>query len=115
MVGDRVDSDLHPVEVWMESRMNRRIEGKEGDGGGKEVWDEKGRKVFKEKLGRVNIGRREEEDERNELEGRLREAIKDTEKELGVGKERKGGWWNEECEWKKKEVREELRRWRRKG
>lgn len=28
------------------------------------------------------------------------------------GKEKKGGWWNEDCKEKKKEVRHELRKWR---
>lgn len=33
---------------------------------------------------------------------------------MGNKKKERKGWWDEECEWKKKRVRESLRRWRRK-
>lgn len=45
----------------------------------------------------------------------MKKAIEEIEREWGEGKEKRRGWWNEKCKMKKKEVRRELREWRRKG
>lgn len=44
---------------------------------------------------------------------KVREAIGETEKDRGEGN--RGGWWDEECKEMKREVRRELREWRRRG
>lgn len=41
--------------------------------------------------------------------------MKVTEEEQGKRKRIRRGWWDEECKDKKREVREDLRRWRREG
>lgn len=46
---------------------------------------------------------------------KVKEVIKEIEIELGGRRERKIGWWNEKCEQIKKEVKRELREWRRRG
>lgn len=62
-VGDRVDSDHLPVEVWLEGERNRkrrRSVSRKCWGG---VWDEEGRKEFKTKVGRLETGGRELEED----------------------------------------------------
>ncbi|XP_067214151.1 uncharacterized protein [Linepithema humile] len=54
-------------------------------------------------------------EEWDSLESRIKQALKETEEELGKGEERRKGWWDEECVREKKRVRKELRDWRRKG
>lgn len=94
MGGDRVDSDHHPVDVWMKGRMIRRIKGKKGNRGGRGIWGEKGTRCSRRS--RVNMRRRDVGEEWNEMGGRLREAIKDTEEELDGGRREKeaGGMKN---------------------
>lgn len=55
-IGDRVDSDHHPVVVWMkggdyERKGGGRMKGRVCRG----VWDEEGRESFKARLGRVGL------------------------------------------------------------
>lgn len=103
------------MEVW--------IRGGENRGKGKEkkyrsnrgVWNEEGCKVFRSKLGRVEMGEKEIGEEWEGMESKVKEAIRETERVLKGGIKGKGGWWDEECIEKKKEVRRELRGWRRKG
>lgn len=47
------------------------------------------------------------------MELRIIKAMKETEEEQRKGKIIRRGWWDEECEDKKRGVREELRRWRK--
>jgi len=89
-IGDKVDSDHHPVVVWMKERGdNRRVRGGRGRVC-REVWDEEGRERFKDNLGRV------EQDERNvqcvveEMTRRIREAMEKTESEREE-RRRRGG------------------------
>lgn len=49
------------------------------------------------------------------LEGRVRKTLRDTERELDKRKDRNGRWWDVECKRKKRQVRKELRDWRRIG
>lgn len=55
-IGDRVDSDHHPVEIWIEDREDRKIRKRKGKREWRGVWDEEGRKEFKRKLGKIEIG-----------------------------------------------------------
>jgi len=50
-----------------------------------------------------------------ELGKRIREEIEDIEEKIGEGHKDKRGWWDDECRKRKKEVRKELREWRKKG
>lgn len=49
------------------------------------------------------------------MEGRLKEAMKETEEEAARERKMREGWWDKECEEKKREVRRKLRGWRRTG
>lgn len=69
----------------------KKEKGKEEKRCGNGVWDERGRNVFKQKLGRMELGGREIGEEPEEMRGRLREAIRETEKELDKRMERKEG------------------------
>jgi len=53
------------------------------------------------------------EEEWRKLEGVVKVALRETEKEKGENVRKRIGWWDEECRVKKKEVRRELRRRRR--
>lgn len=55
-IGDRVDSDHHPVEIWIEDRGDRKIRKKKGKREWRGVWDEEGRKEFKQSLSKIEIG-----------------------------------------------------------
>lgn len=60
-ISDRVDSDLHPVEVWIEDRGDKKIRKRKGKREWKGVWDEEGRKEFKQRLGKIELGNLEEQ------------------------------------------------------
>lgn len=53
------------------------------------------------------------EEEWGEMEKRMKSTLGEVEEEQKKGKRRKRGWWNEECKEKKREVRRELRKWRK--
>jgi len=40
-------------------------------------------------------------------------VIEEVEREIGEGGKDKRGWWDEECRYKKKKLRKELREWRK--
>lgn len=46
------------------------------------------------------------------MEERIRKTIKVVEEKKGLGKDRKRGWWDRECEERKREVKRSLRKWR---
>lgn len=54
-------------------------------------------------------------EEWEKIEEKMRRAVREMEQELGTGSREKEGWWDEECRRMKKEVRRELRIWRRRG
>lgn len=58
-VGNRVNSDHHPVVVWLEREMRgqsiRGVNRKCWRG----IWDEEGKVDFKQKVGSLEVGRRE--------------------------------------------------------
>jgi len=78
------------------------------------IWNDEGREAFRDKMNRIEL---EEEGVRIEgvkMERRIKKAIEEVEKEVGGEREERRGWWDE-CRSKKKEVRRELRRWRKRG
>lgn len=52
-IGDKVDSDHHPVEIWIEDRAGRKIGRRKGRREWRGVWNEEGRK----ELGKRNLGK----------------------------------------------------------
>lgn len=113
-VGDRVDSDHHPVEVRLEGKVKGIWKGCKRRKCWRGAWDEESRKEFRRKMGRLEIGGRELDEELEIMEETVTRAIKEIKRERGKGKKRRGEW-DEECEAKKGEMRRELRIWRRKG
>ncbi|XP_029176945.1 golgin subfamily A member 6-like protein 22 [Nylanderia fulva] len=111
-VGDKVDSDHHPIVAWIEGETEEKKEKrqkKERRG----IWDEERRKKFKEKLGEIKEEEREMQDEIESINKRIRKAL-----EMGVEtserKEKKSReWWNTDCAKMKKTMRKSLRKWRK--
>lgn len=118
-VGDRIDSN--PVEVWMKGKRGRGEEVRKGKKvkGCRGVWSEEGSKEFVRRLKEKGIGTKREgvgvNGEWEEMESKMRKTLQKVEEECGLEKERKNGWWDEECKERKREVRRELREWKRKG
>ncbi|XP_068991496.1 trichohyalin-like [Neodiprion pinetum] len=108
-IGDRVDSDHHPVIVWLRGAVARTRKGKRVGGTNRGDWTEEGRMRFRtevkwEGIGEVDVGK--------EIEKRIREFRRASDVG-GRGREAKKGWWDEECRRKKAEVRQSLRKWRK--
>jgi len=61
------------------------------------LWEEDGCKLFRRNLRIERIEGKSVEEEWEEIEKRINEALKGTKKELSKEKKRKGGWWDEEC------------------
>lgn len=82
------------------------------------IWDDEGRKRFREGFGVIEEEANTIEKEWKNMEDRIKEVmmrIEEEERGREEKVEREGrGWWNEECKKLKKEVRGELREWRRK-
>ena len=113
-IGDSVESDHHPIIVSLmrkgEGRRKRGRGGEERRGG---RWTARGGERIREG---VEWDMREDRGIDEELEakiGRIGEELKEGEKE--DGKRKKLGWWDEECEEKRKELRRTLGKWRRRG
>jgi len=108
---NRMESDHHPIVVWIKGKI-RREERKERRSEiirNRKIWNKERRKKFRDRFGKIEVGKRTVEEEIEEATTKIKRAIKDSE-----GKERRGkkvkGWWDEESRKKKKEVRRELRR-----
>jgi len=70
--------------------------------------------IYRERMER--IGREEGEmGMGGELEKRIGEEMEDIEEKIGEGGGNKRGWWDKECRERKKEVKKELRNWRKRG
>lgn len=61
------------------------------------VWDREGRAWFREKMGSVVAEERGLEMEREGMEGRIKEALKEEERMKGREGKGGGGWWDGEC------------------
>jgi len=115
-VGEEVDSDHHPVEVWIKGmdQTTRKTEGMRGDRGGRGIWNMEGCKAYKEEIEEILLSEGVE-GLKKEMESEIREVVKVVEGKMAGWESKKRGWWDEECKTKKKEVRRRLREWRRKG
>jgi len=110
-VEDWVDSDHQPITVWVEGGGYREVrKGKRGRRRG--VWTEKGREKFEEYFGKKDEECAGVEEGWRKLKKRVEVVLERVEKEE---KRERRGWWDEECRNMKREVEEELRRWKREG
>lgn len=111
-VGDRIDSDHHPLELWIEGEREKTERGGRTAKARRVKWNEEGRERFEENLN-LEVERMELEEEWIEVEKRVKEAMRETEEAQRKNERKSTGWWDEECREKKKEVRKELRKWRK--
>lgn len=58
-IGDRIDSDHHPVEIWLKKEAKRKRSKAVSRKCWKGIWDKEGRINFKQKVGRLEIGEKE--------------------------------------------------------
>nr|XP_034194960.1 nipped-B-like protein B [Osmia lignaria] len=111
-IGDRVDSDHHPMILKLEGeRVGKEKEGEKKRPAAGGNWSEKGRERFKKEIvwREMRKGKLEED-----METMLREFRKGLERGREETETRmKKGWWDEECRQKKKELRKVLREWRK--
>ncbi|XP_067217103.1 LINE-1 retrotransposable element ORF2 protein [Linepithema humile] len=118
-IGDNIESDHQPVEVWVKGEGQRqkrkRNESREKGKIWRGVWNEEGCKKFKQRMEGLKSGEEEMRVEWEGMERKMKEAIKEVERDVGKEEGKRRGWWDRECEEKKKEARRELRGWRRKG
>lgn len=91
-VVNRVDSDHHPVEIWLEGK----VKGKKNGGKGRKCWsgvrDKEGRNAFRQKVGKVEMRRRELYENWEIMEEKVKRATKEIERKREKGKEKKKGW-----------------------
>ncbi|KAL6416955.1 hypothetical protein ACFW04_013076 [Cataglyphis niger] len=111
-MGDNIDSDHHPIIVWIKKGEDIRLERKERTSK-KWMWTQEGKEEFMKALGNVE----EVVEEVNEMWENMRDKIKEVMIDGCAAKEvrRKRGWWDSECKEEKIIVRRELRRWKEKG
>lgn len=50
-----------------------------------------------------------------EMGVKIKRILREMEEERGTGGMGKGGWWDEVCKAKKREMRRELREWKKRG
>ncbi|KZC05855.1 hypothetical protein WN55_06852, partial [Dufourea novaeangliae] len=116
-VEERVESDHHPITVWVSGRgiggerRRKKFGEKRGERGN---WTEEGGKAFIKNFGKGEKKERSMDEDWSYLKGKIKEAIGKTRKRGEKGEEKKG-WWDEECREEKSKVRKELKRWRQEG
>lgn len=93
------------------------MRGKKNEGKGgkcwKGVWDKEGMNAFRQKVGKVEIRGRDLNENWEVIEEKIKRVIEEIKKKRKKRRKRRRGWWNEECEIKKREMRRKLRKWRR--
>lgn len=110
-VGERVELDHHPVRAWIRGRVRRnRVRENRYETTRRGEWDEKGKEEFRKKVGILEVGERDMQEEIEKMADRVRKILEEDEegerREIRIKK----GWWDKECKEKKREVRKELRR-----
>lgn len=110
-VGERIDSDHHLVTAWIRVRVRRnRVRENNYETMRRGEWDEKGKEEFRKKVGILEVGERDVQEEIEKMADRVRRILEEEEE----GEERtiriQKGWWDKECKEEKREVRKELRR-----
>ncbi|KMQ83886.1 hypothetical protein RF55_18866 [Lasius niger] len=111
-VGESVESDHHPLVIWIRrSCKERRRSGVRRDKGGRGKWTQRRGERIRETEGWDGGEDREINEELERRIKQISEELKEGEKESTEAKRR--GWWDEECEEKRKEVWKVLRKWRK--
>jgi len=115
VIGDKIDSDHHPVEVWMKGRGIRRERNSRKRNVWRGIWDEEGREQFKRRMGSIEMSEGSVKEQWRSVRGRVIKSLKEIEEERRseMGWRERKGWWDEECRERKREVRRKLRKWRR--
>jgi hypothetical protein len=62
------------------------------------------KKEYRKRLGKIEYAGKQLEVDKEVVEKKIRETLRELEKEGNKGKEKKKGWWDKECAEKKKEV-----------
>lgn len=75
-IRDKIDSDHHPLEVSVKREVGRKRKGTGGKKIRRRVWNEQGRMIFRQKVGRVELGEGELLEEWGKIEGRIKEALR---------------------------------------
>jgi len=114
-VGDRIDSDHHPLIVTLKGKKDRR----RGDGEGREerrrrIWTREEKEEFRVRTEGMELREGGVEKMIEELSRKIKVAVVRGGGDATVGREGREGW-DEKCREKKKEVRRELRMWRKGG
>ncbi|KMQ84169.1 hypothetical protein RF55_18263 [Lasius niger] len=113
-VGDSVESDHHPLVIWIRRKgMGWRRSGVRKEKRGRGKWTQRGGERIRETVGWDGEEDREINEELGLRIKQISEELKEEEKESTEAKRR--GWWDEECEEKRKEVWKVLRKWRKEG
>lgn len=100
-VGDNVDSDHHPLVVWVKVRGEEEMVGRrEGRKVKRWVWTEKGREEFRKELGEIGEGNKGMTEVWGEMKRRVKGVLEQGCKVKKGGKRR--GWWDTECEEEKR-------------
>jgi len=114
-IGDRIDSNHHPLEVWMKGGGVRRVMERREKKVWKGLWDTEGRERFKQKMGSIEIMEGSVEEHWKAVSGRVKSTLKEIEeeREREAGGKRQKSWWDVECREEKRKVRRKLREWKR--
>lgn len=101
------------MEIWIERGIQRKKRKDCGQRVGKVIWDWEREEKFRKKLKGEKREGKQIYKEWREMEEEIKKALREVEeKQRERVKKRKVGWWDEVCRNKKKEVREEVRKWR---
>lgn len=115
-IGDKVDSNHHPIEeVWLREETERKGGTREERRGRRGIWDEEEKRFFKQKMEEVMEEGKGLEEELEEVGRKVREAMGETEKDRGRGNRGCRGWWDEECKEMKREGIKAVEKERREG
>ncbi|KMQ83155.1 hypothetical protein RF55_20663 [Lasius niger] len=108
-VGESMESDHHPLVIWIRRKgKGRRRSGVRRDKREKGKWTQRGGERIRETEGWDGGEDREINEELGLRIQQISEELKEGEKENTEAKRR--GWWDEECEEKRKEVWKVLRK-----
>lgn len=89
-IGDRVNSDHQPLEVWVEREVRRKKRNGKQRESGKVIWDREGCELLREKL-RWEKKEKDMEEKRGEMKKRMKGALGEVEEEQKKERRRKGG------------------------
>jgi len=94
-IGDKIDSDHHPVEIKIKGRGRSKKGEKKSKKEWRGIWDEERRKDFKRRIGRMEeLKEGSLEEQWKEVKEKLKKAVREVEEErMGEKKEGRWGGW----------------------